>query len=199
MEAVEKCAHVTDREYFLDTWKFEGEGTVLDVIAPATEEDKLFKVILNKTIFHPQGGGQPKDKGFLTSEDGAIKFEVTDLKILDEAILHVGSFSGDAHFEIGSTVKQQIDGDFRSINARIHSAGHLLDIAMNRAGRTDLQPSKGYHFQEGPYVEYIGKVEPPDQAKLLEDLNRHCADIIEEARQSQEQVFRKMCTYEEAA
>ena len=32
---------------------------------------------------------------------------------------------------------------------RLHSAGHLLDTAMNQIGRTDLQPSKGYHFPDG--------------------------------------------------
>ena len=91
-----------------------------------------------------------------------------------------------------------IDGEFRKINARIHSAGHLLDIAMNRAGRTDLKPGKGYHFQEGPYVEYIGVVAEPDRAALADSLTKHCNDLIAEAKASNEQVFRKMCSYDEA-
>lgn len=56
-----------------------------------------------------------------------------------------------------------IDGEFRKINARVHSAGHLLDMAMNRAGKTELKPGKGYHFVEGPYVEYIGVI--PDKER----------------------------------
>ena len=47
--------------------------------------------------------------------------------------------------------------------ARVHSAGHLLDIAMTRAGRSDLKPSKGYHFAAGAYVEYMGEVAETDR------------------------------------
>jgi Ser-tRNA(Ala) deacylase AlaX len=198
METVEKCAHTTEREYYNDTYKYEFEGTILDIQEPNGEEGAQYKIIFDKTIFHPQGGGQPKDRGFLVSEDGSIKFEVTDLKNQDDAILHVGNYSGDTRFEVGATVKQQIDGEFRSIHAKIHSAGHLLDMAMNRCNRTDLKPGKGYHFVEGPYVEYIGKVDAADQAQLMVDLNTQCAAIIEEAKTSQEQVFRKICTYDEA-
>ena len=92
----------------------------------------------------------------------------------------------------------EIDGEFRAMNARIHSAGHLLDMAMNRAGRTDLKPGKGYHFVEGPYVEYIGNVDNKEHQDLIDTLNKHCSDIISEAKQSEEKVFRKICSYDEA-
>ena len=36
-------------------------------------------------------------------------------------------------------------------------------MAMNRTGRVELKPGKGYHFEEGPYVEYIGVV--PDKER----------------------------------
>jgi Ser-tRNA(Ala) deacylase AlaX len=75
----------------------------------------------------------------------------------------------------------KIDAEFRRVNARIHSAGHLLDVAMNRAGRTDLKPGKGYHFEAGPYVEYIGVVEEKDRPALKDTLTKHCADLIKEA------------------
>ena len=53
----------------------------------------------------------------------------------------------------------------------MHSAGHLLDIAMSQAGRSDLKPSKGYHFAAGAYVEYIGEVSEPDRKSLVASLN----------------------------
>ena len=56
--------------------------------------------------------------------------------------------------------------EFRKINSKIHSAGHLLDVAMRRAGSSDLNPGKGYHFQEGPYVEYVGVVADKDRENL---------------------------------
>jgi Ser-tRNA(Ala) deacylase AlaX len=160
--AAQKCPHKTVREYFDDTYRFTGSGTVLEITP--TDKPEVFEVILDKTIFHPQGGGQPNDKGTMASETG-VKFVISEAKHKDDAILHIGKFeeAEGAKFEVGNTVNLEIDGEFRSINARIHSAGHLLDMAMMRAGRKDLKPGKGYHFQEGPYVEYVGVVAEPDR------------------------------------
>jgi hypothetical protein len=69
---------------------------------------------------------------------------------------------------------------------------------MNRAGKRDLKPGKGYHFQEGPYVEYIGQIPEEERNSLAEELTRHCNEMIAEAKEANTQVFRKMCTYEEA-
>ena len=123
---------------------------------------------------------------------------MSDLIEKDGVICHFGKYISEAKFESGVEVDLKIDGVYRSINARIHSAGHLLDMAMNRAGKTELKPGKGYHFEDGPYVEYIGVVAEKDRAPLCETLNKHCADIISEAKAANTQVFRKICAYDEA-
>ena len=48
-----------------------------------------------------------------------------------------------------------IDENKRRLYARLHSAGHLLDVAVSNIGLS-WQPGKGYHFPDSPYVEYIG-------------------------------------------
>ena len=68
-------------------------------------------------------------------------------------------------------VECNVDEAKRRLFARVHSAGHLLDIAMSLAGRSDLKPSKGYHFAAGAYVEYIGEVSEPDRKSLVASLN----------------------------
>ena len=53
----------------------------------------------------------------------------------------------------------EIDGERRMVNARVHSAGHLLDSALFQLGHTDLEPSKVcvcvyvcvFHFMCLPY------------------------------------------------
>jgi hypothetical protein len=47
----------------------------------------------------------------------------------------------------------------------------LLDVAMNRAGKNELKPGKGYHFVEGPYVEYIGVIPDSERDELVKILN----------------------------
>ena len=48
----------------------------------------------------------------------------------------------------------EIDEDWWWLNAWIHSAGHLIDYGLYKIGITNLKPLKGYHFPNGPYVEY---------------------------------------------
>lgn len=58
----------------------------------------------------------------------------------------------------------------------MHSAGHLIDLAVQRLGINILyegfgwETAKGYHFEDGPYVEYKGANENlEDKAKLLNE------------------------------
>jgi len=165
-----------------------------------SKEPDQFIVTLDKTIFHPQGGGQPNDDGTLTQtvDDATVKFQVTGLVTKEDVIYHVGTFEPkDARFEVGSEVTCNVDEDKRRTYARVHSAGHLLDIAMEKAGRSDLQPSKGYHFATGAYVEYIGAVDAKDREALISVLNEECKKIIV-GTPEEEKVFKKMCSYTEA-
>ena len=59
----------------------------------------------------------------------------------------------------GSEVQLTIDELRRKKLAKVHSGGHLIDVAMNKVGRSDLVPTKGFHDVEGAYVEYQGIVE----------------------------------------
>ena len=47
-------------------------------------------------------------------------------------------------------------------------------------------------------MEYIGVVSDAERDKLIEELNKHCEDIIREATENQIKVFRKICSYDEA-
>ena len=123
---------------------------------------------------------------------------IEDLKSKADVIWHVGKFEpAEATFDQDSPVECHVDETKRRLYARVHSAGHLLDIAMSKAGRTDLKPSKGYHFASGAYVEYIGAVEANDREPLVATLNDNCAQIISETPEEMS-VFKKMCSYEEA-
>lgn len=49
--------------------KMTCDATVIDVL----QEDSRTVVILDKTVFHPQGGGQPYDKGFILGMAANLK------------------------------------------------------------------------------------------------------------------------------
>jgi Ser-tRNA(Ala) deacylase AlaX len=134
----------------------------------------------------------------MVSEDGAVKFTLKGMKIQNDAVWHIGVYEPeDSSFSVDQKVKCHVDEDKRRIHARVHSAGHLLDIAMMRAGRSDLKPSKGFHFATGAYVEYIGNIDQPDREPLIKKLNEVSKDIIENTPEDMN-VWKKMCSYEEA-
>ena len=153
----------------------------------------LFKVKLTNTIFHPQGGGQPSDKGKIVQ--GPIEFIIQSAEHdrTDNNVWHFGNFNSDLRFDEGSEVRVEIDESYRRMNARLHSAGHLLDIAVQRLAYP-LVPGKGFHLEEGSYVEYVGNLQDRDNAIVA--INQECEKIIQEANES---VLADVLTVEEAA
>lgn len=155
----------TRREYYEDTYRFESDAKVINT----GEKDAKAFVVLDKTIFHPQGGGQPGDTGVIYSED--TEFQVSDLKLDAQTILHFGVFSKGSGFSEGQEVRLKINEENRRLFAKIHSAGHLMDVCVRNIGLTNLIPGKGFHFPTGSYVEYIGLVPEERKASVVDELN----------------------------
>ena len=95
------------------------------------------------------------DKGSLVSSDGTITFEVNFVRRAGDVVEHIGNFSTDERLVSGNEVRLVVDGKLRKQAALLHSAGHAIDACMDRCGLlTKLKATKGYHFYDGPYVEY---------------------------------------------
>ncbi|XP_010259635.1 PREDICTED: uncharacterized protein LOC104598985 isoform X3 [Nelumbo nucifera] len=165
------CA--TKLAYYDDMWKLQCRAALLSSVEG---DDGRRALILDSTIFHPQGGGQPSDTGFITDAGSNFKFVVEDVRLKDGLVFHYGSFensTGDCSPELeeGREVCLHVDEPRRNLNSRLHSAGHLLDICMQNVGLGHLEPGKGYHFPDGPFVEYKGAIpqsEQQDKQKELE-------------------------------
>jgi Ser-tRNA(Ala) deacylase AlaX len=141
--------------YLENTYQFEDTAKVVEV---RNLEDGRTAVLLDQTIFYPQGGGQPCDIGTISSASSV--FKVTDVRLdKDGTVFHMGLFEK-GHFVPGESVTLLVDKDRRVKNAKSHSAGHLVDCAITNLGLA-LKPTKGYHFSDGPYVEYEGEIENP--------------------------------------
>ena len=171
--------------YLEDTYAFEKKDVkFLETRMVGEDESKLETVVITEsTIFHPQGGGQPSDTGRMTQGDVEFKVEkVTKAGLFEnELIYHYGSFPSEGKcFDQTKPIHQIINEDERRRNARVHSAGHLLDQAMRLAGKGDFIGTKGYHFPAGSYVEFLGSVPAEERPQLIIDLQKHCNDLIGE-------------------
>lgn len=149
-----------------------GTAQVIDLI---NEEGKI-GIVLDQTLFYPQGGGQPYDQGIIENSNG--KFIVEEVRFLDGIVKHFGHFESD-NIKPKENVSISIDKERRLLNSRNHSTGHLIDLVLDDL-KIKWKAGKGYHFPQGPYVEYIGSTEDIDIDKLKSDLENGCNKIINE-------------------
>jgi len=101
-----------------------------EVIAIAPEG-----VILDKTLFYPQSGGQDCDRGRLEKEDIIFKIELVSKK--EENIIHHISSELISKIQVGDIVSGEIDWDFRYGVMRAHSAQHILSALIKNKYNTD--------------------------------------------------------------
>ena len=76
----------------------------------------------------------------------------------------------------------KIDEKSRRLFARIHSAGHLIDVAVDRLG-LPLVPGKGYHFPSGAYVEYIGNLPLDRRESAIEEMNQILTELVSQTEE----------------
>ncbi len=103
------------------------------------------RVVLDRTPFYAQSGGQVGDSGTLAGGDGGGDFEVMDTQKLRDAHVHVGLVTRGA-LRVGATVAAVVAAERRGAIARNHSATHLLHEALRRVLGTHVQ-------QKGSLVE----------------------------------------------
>jgi len=166
------CASSTKLLYLEDTYIDEGKAIILSL---QEIPDKGISLILDQTIFYPQGGGQPADTGEISTINGA-RFLVNDVRTIDGLVHHFGTLIAGS-IEKGEEAKIKIDPLRRRLNARLHSAGHLIDAAVQCLS-LPLKPSKGYHFPDGPYVEYEGEIEAEKREDLRQQLEQKVTELV---------------------
>nr|AFK37627.1 unknown [Lotus japonicus] len=79
----------TKLDYYDDMWMLQSTATLLSHFKG---DDGRHALILDRTIFYPQGGGQPADTGFICIEGSDIKFVVHDVRSKDGIVFHYGDF-----------------------------------------------------------------------------------------------------------
>ena len=145
------------------TYTMRSHGICMDVL------------ILNQTVFYPQGGGQPYDTGVIESPAG--KFVVEEVRMADNIVRHIGHFEHGAFAE-GKRVECRVDAERRLLHSRIHSAGHLVDWAVAELKPVWTPDPRGYHYPNGPYVTYTGSLQGEDKEKLKNDIEEVCSRRI---------------------
>ncbi|CAM7009334.1 alanyl-tRNA editing protein [Citrobacter portucalensis] len=153
---------MTERLYYTSD-NTEGQANLLSCSA---EPDGRYAVVLDRTLFHPQGGGQPADAGWIDGE------RVETVLARGDDVVHIV-----AKPLLPGIVNLRVDVALRQLHARLHSAGHLIGLAGTAFG---WLPVKAHHWpNEGRITFAAGENGTlPDTLSLQEKINAWQADNL---------------------
>jgi alanyl-tRNA synthetase len=121
------------------------DGAVADVLSTGQEG----QVVLDRTPFYAEGGGQMGDSGSLTDE--TARFAVRDTQKIGASFAHIGVVES-GELRVGDEVMAQVDGPRRTAIALNHSATHLLHAALREV--------------LGKHVQQKGSLVAPDRLRF---------------------------------
>ena len=146
IDSLKQALHSTE---FLGYNTLDAEATIRGIIAGHPPNDHLcdqldeighterVRVILDRTPFYGESGGQVGDTGRLVGE--GFEFKVSDTQKDGQLVIHIGDLTKGTMRE-GAKVKAIVDDRRRSAIRRAHSATHVLHYA--------LQKNLGSHAQQ---------------------------------------------------
>lgn len=139
----------TEKLYDLYSHLYDFSATVID----CRKNSDKYEIILDKTAFFPEGGGQLADTGNIASAN------ITDVQINNGIITH---FS-DSPVDVGTTVKCQIDAPKRFRRMQNHSGEHIVSgIVHNLFGYDNV----GFHLGDDVTIDFNGELSDKQLAKV---------------------------------
>ena len=112
--------------------------------------DASVQILLDRTPFYGESGGQVGDSGVLTAKK--TRFDVIDSKKpVSELIVHVGRLR-EGRLKVGDRLDAKVDADRRNQTKKNHSATHLLHLALREV--------------LGDHVQQKGSLVAPDRLRF---------------------------------
>ena len=179
--------------------ELENEGVVKAIVVDnevveSAEAGQNVVIVLDKTTFYPEGGGQAGDTGLLISHAEDIVIEVTDTrKGANNTIKHIG-FVKSGKVNTNEILKTLVNKEVRMASARNHSATHVLHKVLkevlgdhvNQAGSLVTPERLRFdvtHF-EAITKDEIKVIEDKVNEVILDSLDINCENMgINEAKE----------------
>jgi len=110
------------------------QGKVVDLIKGSDKVDRLKagdegQVILDRTPFYAEAGGQVGDQGQITA--AGVRFEVLDTQKVGNAHTHIGKLL-QGEIKVGDVLTAEVNGERRRATVLNHTATHLLHAALRK-------------------------------------------------------------------
>jgi len=146
-------------------------------------------IVLDKTCFYAEAGGQVGDCGIIESNNG--KFVVDGTIKIANCVIHKGQMT-EGMFKVGDHVQATVSKD-RDATRKNHTATHLLQWALQQVlGKSVAQQGSyvgpdylrfDFTYPKAPTTEELKEVENKVREKIVEDCPVTCAVMPKEAAQ----------------
>jgi len=110
-----------------------------DMVCDSVSEGEC-TIVLDKTVFYGEGGGQVGDTGIITSENA--KAIVADTKKIDGVYAHICTVDG--LISVGDTVNAEINAERRDAIKRNHTSCHMLQAALRSVLGNHVEQAGSY-------------------------------------------------------
>jgi len=159
--------------------KMQDTGKVLAVV---TEGDQTI-VIVDKTPFYAEAGGQVGDNGQIVC--GKAFFNVKTTEKAEGVYLHIGSWASGNTFAAGATVDLIVDTKTRRATMRNHTATHLLHKALQEILGDHVKQAGSYVTPERLRFDFthFASIGPDIIAQIESRVNEKILDALEVKKQ----------------
>uniref|UniRef100_A0A1E1XPD7 Alanine--tRNA ligase n=1 Tax=Amblyomma sculptum TaxID=1581419 RepID=A0A1E1XPD7_AMBSC len=129
------CAKSDDRNAVYEFAPCQGTVLVLRTckkFVDSVEAGQQCGVILDRTNFYAESGGQSCDTGFMTCEGNEdVEFAVTEVHAQGGYVVHIGRL-GSGTLKVGDKLKLAIDEERRKLLMNNHTGTHVLNFALRK-------------------------------------------------------------------
>ncbi len=129
------------------------EARILQIIRDGKSVEKIdtdaaYGIVLDRTPFYGESGGQVGDKGYIQIKGNNFKLKVEDTKKDGNSIIHLVSVEGlsSGNIKVADIVEARVDKDYREGIRRSHTATHILQAVLRKVLREHVR-------QAGSFVE----------------------------------------------
>jgi len=154
---------------------FDVTSCEAEVVEVTGNEDGRTTIILDQTSCYPRGGGQDWDTAKIACS--GFEFDVQEVRLDEHGKVHHIGESNTNEISVGNKVRVEVDKERRQVNTRLHSAGHVIDMAVDSL---DLGwvPGKGQHYPHLSAIEYSGEWDPDKVESIKQSLTKVSNEYI---------------------
>ncbi|HET8568731.1 MAG TPA: alanine--tRNA ligase, partial [Candidatus Limnocylindria bacterium] len=160
------------------------EATAISLVVGGRQVDEAsegtdVEIVLDRTPFYPEGGGQVGDRGDVTSAEGRAM--VADTQTAAPNVIVMSAKVVDGTIRTGAKVTAKVDGELRRHTMRNHTATHLLHATLRRILGDDVHQAGSlvhapnlrfdFTFDRALTPEELARVEDEVNAAILDNVS----------------------------